>query len=95
MLGIEGVPVESPQLSKLNFLRGKSGFILTTQEESTTVYSLKVDVLRKWNIGSLRSLLQNLTFPSLGISFLIGLTPKFWHMFVSERRHGTQLPHSP
>lgn len=41
-------PVVTPQLSKVMVLRGAFGSILTTQAESTTVYSLKVEVLRKW-----------------------------------------------
>lgn len=41
------IPVETPQLSNVIFLRGASESILTTQAESRTVYWLKVEVLRK------------------------------------------------
>jgi len=43
------LPVETPQLSKVSFLRLRLSLVLslTAQAESTTVYSLKVEVFKK------------------------------------------------
>ncbi|CAA7396688.1 unnamed protein product [Spirodela intermedia] len=41
-------PVEIPQLSTQTVSRGASGFIFARQPTCTTVYSLKVEVPRKW-----------------------------------------------
>lgn len=91
---IRNLPDDTPQLSKVIFLRGASGSILTTQAESNTVYSLKVEVLRKWKIG-FPSLVENLHFPSFSITLLNGFTLNFLHRFVLSHLQHTQYPHSP
>ncbi|CAA6660355.1 unnamed protein product [Spirodela intermedia] len=44
----KAAPVEIPQLSTQTVSRGASGFIFARQPTCTTVYSLKVEVPRKW-----------------------------------------------
>ena len=40
-----------PQLRRHIFSSGALGLILTAQAASSTVYSVKVEVMRKWNTG--------------------------------------------
>lgn len=44
------LPVETPQLSKVSFLRLRVSSVLSlrAQPESTTVYSVKVEEFKKW-----------------------------------------------
>ncbi|CAA7396685.1 unnamed protein product [Spirodela intermedia] len=44
----KAAPVEIPQLSTQTVSKGASGFIFARQPTCTTVYSLKVEVPRKW-----------------------------------------------
>jgi hypothetical protein len=72
------VPVEMPQLRRHIFSSGALGLILTAQAASSTVYSAKVEVLRKWYNGcrtpELRSTTENLVPPSEVMVLLNGLT---------------------
>lgn len=89
------IPVETPQLRRHIFSRGKRGSTLTTQAESMTVYSEKVDVLRKWKMGLLSLVVKNLVLPSLTITFFIGSTLNLSHRLAPSRLHTLQSPHSP
>ncbi|CAA6662580.1 unnamed protein product [Spirodela intermedia] len=42
------IPVDMPQLRMQTLSRGAAGLILARQPECTTMYSLKVEVPRKW-----------------------------------------------
>lgn len=89
-------PVEMQQLSKAMWLsETRVGSILTTQAESSTVYSQKVEVLRKWKMGFPSFSLRNLHFPSLAITLFMGSIPKFSHTFVFWDLQKMQSPHSP
>lgn len=54
--------MEMPQLRMQTLSRGAKGLIFERQPEWTTVYSLKVEVPRKWLIGV--PLMENLDLPS-------------------------------
>ena len=72
------LPVEMPQLRRHIFSSGAAELILTVHAESSTVYSVKVDVLRKWYTGWRlpldRSTTENLVPLSLDMVLLNGLT---------------------
>lgn len=75
-------PVEMPQLRMHTLSRGANGLIFATQPEWITVYSLKVEVPRKWFIGS--PLIENLDFPSASMTPLNGFVLKRSHMLLSS-----------
>jgi len=68
--------------------------ILTTHAESSTVYSVKVEVFKKWKMGFL-SIVENLVPPSQSITFFIISTPNLSHLFVFSLLQYLQSPHSP
>ena len=75
---------------------GASESIFTTQADSNTVNSLKVDVFRKWYIGCRRSsAVVNRVCPSWTIVLFIGFTPIFSHVLVFGFWQHRHVPHSP
>lgn len=74
------LPVETPQLRRQALFGGIVGSIFVTLATSSTVYSLKLDIQRKWyKLSPLRSV--NLLVPSLGIHWEIW-KGNFEHMLL-------------
>lgn len=86
-------PVDIPQLSTQTLSRGAAGLILATQPTWTTVYSLKVEVPRKWWMGF--PLIENLVFPSASIWPLSVLILRRSHMLLSSDLQWRHSLHSP
>lgn len=66
----------------------------TTQAESTTVYSEKVEVFKKWKMGFPLTV-ENLVVPSPSITFFVASTPNLSHKLVFSHLHIEHSPHSP
>lgn len=91
--GKKFLPVEMPQLRIHTLSRGANGLSLARQPEWTTVYSLKVDVPKKWLIGF--PLIENLDFPSLSITPLSVFILSRSHILLSSDLQCLHSPHSP
>lgn len=86
-------PVDIPQLSTQTLSRGAAGLILATDPTCTTVYSLNVEVPRKWWMGF--PLMENLDFPSASIWPLSVLILRRSHMLLSSDLQWRHSLHSP
>lgn len=82
-----------PQLRIQTLSKGARGLIFARQPAWTTVYSLKVDVPRKWFTGE--PFMENLDFPSLSMTPLSVLILSRSHMLLSSDWQCLHSPHSP
>lgn len=86
-------PVDIPQLRTQTFSSGAEELILATLPTWQTVYSLKVEVPRKWLMGF--PLAVNLVLPSLSMTFLSVFIRRRSHMLLSSDLQCRHSLHSP
>lgn len=87
------LPVGMPQAKRQILSKGADGLTLATQPASTTVYSLKLDTLRKWWMGCPR--IENRLVRSPSIVPRPGSTFNLAHRLVLSDLHCLHSPHSP
>ena len=87
------IPVQIPQLRTQTLSSGAAGLIFATHPAWTTVYSLNVEVPKKWCMGC--PFLENLDWPSWIMTPLSVLILSSSHMLLSSDLQWAQSPHSP